>query len=302
MVQAALDRDLQAQEEEFRLGQAADDNLLAKLTDQFGDVEQARSAVKLIHADLVDAEIKSFEAAAKSADASRAAQIWLAENQQRRVLEEQKFRDLSIGKVTTSTQSDMVAPRSARPMTDEELIALETKRNKARSGLLESENELGYQRQGGEQASKLLKRETDKGAQAGLYVEGFGNAKTEKEAIKARELLANYEEGMRSLDAMAELTEWGSGSSVPFSPNKTRAVQMRERAANAIARAQGGPITDSDREYGYRVAPDPTGLLTPLEREKIDVAKRDLRERTNAALKQIVSGNHPELPEQRERE
>ena len=58
--EAALDRDMRAQEEEIRLGQVSDSNLLARLNDQLGDLEQAKSAWKLTQGELLDREIKSF--------------------------------------------------------------------------------------------------------------------------------------------------------------------------------------------------------------------------------------------------
>jgi hypothetical protein len=158
LVSEAQDRDMRAQEDEIASGRVGDNNLLARLRDQFGDLDQAKSALKLVQSDLLDREIKSFADQAQSAAATRAAALWLAQNQQERLKEEQRFRDLAIGKQTMKTDAKIVTPSAGHYATDEELMRQQLKQNKLKGDLMQSENELGYQRQGGEQADKLTKR------------------------------------------------------------------------------------------------------------------------------------------------
>lgn len=299
LVSESHDRDMREQEIELeQLGPRAD-NMLARLSDQLGDVEQAKSALKIAQSEHLERQLIEYKASAKSAEVARAADLWLAQNQEQRLREEQRFRDLSIGKVTTATQADVVAPRAggSRPETDEEMA----KRLEGKAKVVKAFNEIGYQESGGDQAGKLA----DRGAAAGertdkqdvLQVEGFGKARTPKEAIQARELLANYEAGQKALDDLEASTGWSAN--VPLSTARTHAEQAQRRSSNAIAKAQGGPVTQSDRDFADSITADPTGLFKGNEKEKIRVARQELRNRTNAALKQLIAGDTPELPEER---
>jgi hypothetical protein len=302
-IQGFLERDYQEQLDEIREGRVGNENMLARLTEQLGDVDQARSALKLLHADIIDREIKAFASAAQSQDVLLTAQTWLAQNAIERQREEQKFRDKAIGKVTSTINADMVTPRAARPMTDEEIIAKQTKENKARSGLIESENELGYQRQGGEQAGKLAKRQGEQATNAELYVEGFGNAKTKNEAIALRTAIAEHEERNKTLDRMAELNKkaWTGVPSIGnlATEETIEAQQLQSRFATSIARSYGGPITDTDRKAANEITPDPASWFSGNQEVKIRSAREASRNKLNSEIRAIVSGKHAELPETR---
>lgn len=301
-VEEALQRDYQQQLDEIKEGRVSQGNMLARLRDQLGDLDQARSALKLIHDQVVDREIRSYEAAAQSQDVTLAANTWLAQRAIERENEEAAFRDKSIGKRTTTINADMVVPRAARPMTDEELIAKQTKDNRARAGLLESENEIGYQRQGGEQAGKLAKRKGEEGANAELYVEGFGQAKTKQEAIAVRSAIAEHEAREKMLDRMGELNHQAStvfGIGPLATESNVEAEGLRNRFVTSIARSYGGPITESDTKRAEAIAPDASSLFTDNQDVKIRTAREESRNKLNADLRAIVSGKHPELPELR---
>lgn len=300
MVQDAWEKDLQAQREEIQLGRVGHDNKLAALADQLGDVQQAESAWKILQSEVLDREVRAFSAAAKSQEVEQAANTWLAQNAQERLREEQRFMDLSLGKATTTTSADMVVPRrgGSRPMTDDELIALQTRRNKAKAGLLESENELQFQGRGGKHAPPP--------ADASLYVEGYGQAKTKEEAVALRREVAEFQARERELDRTAELNRnpWAAvGVELPFvgpvgSKEYTEAHQLAERSVTTTARSYGGPITQSDRDSARPVTPDARKIVGNQD-VKIESARRANRELLNERIRAIVSGNHPELPETR---
>lgn len=312
IVQSALDRDYQEQLDEIREGRISNNNMLAQLHDQFGNLDQARTALKLIQSEIVDREIKSFAAAAKSQEAAGAAATWLAQNQLERQKLEQEFKDRSFSEVTTTTQADLVAPRAARPMTDEELMAKQTKENRARAALLESENEIGYQREGGEQAGKLAKRKGEAAPNDELYVEGYGYAKTKKEAIELRAAIAEHGARDKELDETGQLSDktWAKiGVTVPGwvpflggaefgSKEYTKAGQLAERSATATARSYGGPITQSDRDSAKLVTPD-ARRLTGNQKTRIESARQASDELLRQQIRAIVSGQHPDLPESR---
>jgi hypothetical protein len=296
LVQDAWNKDIEAQKQEIAEGRVGQQNMLARLQDQLGDAQQAESAWKIMASEITDRRIQAYAAEAQSQDAQLAAQAWLAQNRAERLREEQKFMDLSMGKQTTTTSADMVTPRRgySRPMTDDEMIAAQTKSNKLRSDLYESENRLGYEGRGGKYAPEAPDPK--------LYVEGFGQAKTEKEAIAARQAKAEFEAREATLDRMEELNQKPStaiGIGDFATDNKVEADRLRNSFATSIARSFGGPITDSDRKAAELITPDPTSVLSGAQDVKIRAAREESRRALNAQLKEIVSGNHPELPERR---
>lgn len=106
LVNGQIDRDIAAQEDEIKSGRISANNKLARITDQMGgDVEQAKSVLKETHLAALDAQIKEHAAWAKAPEAQRAAQLWLAQNQQARLAEEQKQQQLSMGKTTTKVDA-----------------------------------------------------------------------------------------------------------------------------------------------------------------------------------------------------
>ena len=297
IVQQKLETDLAAQRENIKEGRVGIDNMLARLQREYGDAEQAESAWKILQSEVLDREIKSYQAAAQSGIVDRAAAVWLAQNQSDRLREEQKFMELSIGKSTQTVSADMVVPRrgGSRPMTDAELEEAQIKANERGVKLHKSENELGFERKGGKYAAESA-------PDPKLYVEGFGNAKTEKEAVALRTAKAEYDARERMLDRMAQLNDKAStaiGIGDFSTDEKVEADALSRRFATSIARGYGGPITDSDRKAAELITPDPTSVLSGAQDVKIKAAREESRNTLNAQLREIVSGNHPELPESR---
>jgi hypothetical protein len=106
LVNAQIERDIGAQEDEIKSGRISANNKLARITEQMGgDIEQAKSVLKEVHLASLDAQIKEHAAWAKAPEAQRAAQLWLAQNQQARLAEEQKQQQLSMGKTTTKVDA-----------------------------------------------------------------------------------------------------------------------------------------------------------------------------------------------------
>jgi hypothetical protein len=297
LVEQAWKEDLEAQREEIRQGRIGQQNMLARLQDQLGDAQQAESAWKIMASEIQDRRIQAYAAEAGSQDALLAAQTWLAQNRAARLAEEQKFMDLSMGKQTTTTSADMVQPRRSysRPMTDEELLNQQLKRNKLEGDLLESENRLNYERRGGKHAPE--------GPDAELYVEGFGQAKSKKEAIALRAAIADHQAREATLDRMEKLNNsgWSAVGVGDFATDeKVEAQRLKNSFATSIARSYGGPITDSDRQAAELITPDPTSVFDDAQRVKIRAAREESRRALNAQIAQIVSGNHGQLPQTRE--
>jgi hypothetical protein len=302
LVEQAWKEDLEAQREEIRQGRIGQQNMLARLQDQLGDAQQAESAWKIMASEIQDRRIQAYAAEAGSQDALLAAQTWLAQNKAARLAEEQKFMDLSMGKQTTTTSADMVQPRRSysRPMTDEELINHQLKRNKLEGDLLESENRLNYERRGGKHAPE--------GPDAELYVEGYGQAKSKKEAIALRQAIAEHEATSKELDRVEQLNKsnWSAvGFRVPFTDIEVGTDEYLEsgvrsnRLVTKGASQRGGPITESDVKEETKVTPDPRRIIGN-EQIKINSARETNDQLLAAKIKQIVSGDHPNLPTRRQ--
>lgn len=299
IVEDAWNKDLEAQKLEIQEGRVGQQNMLAKLQDQLGDVQQAESAWKIMASEVQDRRIQAYAAEAQSQDAELAAQAWLAQNREERLREEQKFLDLSMGKQTTTTSADMVVPRrgGSRPMTDEEWKRKQLESNKLDADLVESENRLGYERQGGKYAPPP--------ADPKLYVEGFGQAKSPEEARALRAAKADHEARMQTLDRMEKLNKsgWSAVGVGDFATDeKVEADRLKNSFATSIARSYGGPITDSDRKAAELITPDPTSVFDDAQAVKIRVAREESQRALDAQIAEIVSGNHGQLPKRREAE
>lgn len=122
IIDNAIQRDIAAQEEELRQGRIGQNNALARLKDQYGDLDQARAALSMLQQKAVDNEIQSIAKFDQSKQTQSAAQIWLAQNAQRRQLEEQKFRDIAIGKRTEKVNLKVVPSSGGRYETEEEQL------------------------------------------------------------------------------------------------------------------------------------------------------------------------------------
>lgn len=253
------DREMRAQEDEIRANQVSDGNLLAQLNDQLGDLQQAKAAFQLVQGELTDRQIQSFAEHAKSADAQRQAALWLAQNQQNRLKLEQEFHDRSIGKQTVKTEAKITPATSGHPMTDAELEAWQTKENKRKAGLLESENELAYQRTGGEQAGKIAKRDAGKGISPRLQ-STIVAAKNARDAIgeiagtlgMQRDKSGEYE------DPGALDTVWAK---VPFTDAHQQFSAARNSLVAEVGKAQTGGVLSEGEAEQLRKQID--GLHTP---------------------------------------
>lgn len=127
MIGQQIQADIAAQEEEIKQGRVGQQNALARLANQLGDINQAKTALSMIQQRAVDNEIKSVASFDQSKQVQSAAQIWLAQNAQQRNLEEKKFRDVSIGKRKETVNAKVVPASGGRLETDEEMLKREAR-------------------------------------------------------------------------------------------------------------------------------------------------------------------------------
>lgn len=118
IIDGMIDRDVAAQEDEIKGGRVSANNALARIQEDLGgDLEQAKTALRMTQQGIFDAHIRELAASDKSELLQATANTWLAENQQKRLAEEQKFRDQSFGKQTVTAQMVTPTQGGSRPMT-----------------------------------------------------------------------------------------------------------------------------------------------------------------------------------------
>jgi hypothetical protein len=66
-------------------------------------------------------------------------------------------------------------------------------------------------------------------------------------------------------------------------------------------KSYGGPIAEHDEARAFRVTPD-ARRFTGNQQTRIESAQQASDALLREQIRQIVSGKHPDLPEQRERE
>jgi hypothetical protein len=151
LINASIDRDIQAQMNDFdRKGQAAE-NLYRDLMNQYGNRDQAKAALEGIQREAAKGEAMFRATRTKDAQAQNALQEWMANDLFGEAETERKIREASYGKHTQSVSAEMAYPRAASgPSLDRKLYyetyekALENqgKRAATESGVAKAEADI----------------------------------------------------------------------------------------------------------------------------------------------------------------
>ena len=116
MVDAAIEGSVRQQEAALRNGQQDIHNVLGQLEREYGDIEQAKSALRLTLQDVADNKAREVAAQLGTHEAQLSLQQWLAEREKVRANEEANFRALAMGKRTTTEKLvQPVAPSYGGP-------------------------------------------------------------------------------------------------------------------------------------------------------------------------------------------
>jgi hypothetical protein len=109
------EQDIALQEKEIDRDGANTRNALALLQHRFGDMQQAKDALKLAMLDVADMQAREVTASFGTAEAEQAYQAWQIEHMKEREALERKIRDGSVGKHSTQFKfTQPVAGSSAR--------------------------------------------------------------------------------------------------------------------------------------------------------------------------------------------
>lgn len=230
-----IDRDIANQRQQIEAGKEAANNQLAVLNRQFGNLDQAEAALKIAQQKKVETMAQSYAASTKSEDIQSALNVWLADNEQRRVAAEQQFQNAAYGKTSVTTGAKVVQGSAGgmRAPTEAEVSKrYETldKRGKVVEGTYEGE----IKRQ------KALGMDPEKKAKENeLLIENLDGsttlARSAPMAAKIQEMRALHTNASGSLRALKGLAKNGSS----LSPDDARSFDMNleqvVNGANTIA-------------------------------------------------------------------
>lgn len=304
----AIDDDTAAEKDNYLRNRDTRNSLVARLTAELGDLDVAVEAAKAL---------KTRQALAMGE------RLALGEKQDDAKLEHGKLLDgirgkyldhldavqkTALGKTVIRTQGAMKYPVAggSRPMTEDEIIDRQIKKNERQTRLAKSENEKRFQQggapMGGEHAEKAAERGA-KGAKAEreLWVEGYGPAKTKEQQVAASNVMAEANARKQQLDDLDKKAQnWWT--KVPGSKEYVEGKAAYEQMVVITAKGFGGTITESDREAAARLVPDPTTMLRgeTKSKAKISEAKKYIDSQAREAVRQMVSGKAVEgAPTQR---
>lgn len=192
-----IERDVDAQIEDFRRGKMKLDGQLQRMAERGMSIEQMKAALRLQQEKVVEKEAKAAALADGSRESMAAYQALMAQRQETFVKEENKFRTEALGE--TTTQADVVRPQAPRQKTALELL-------REQRDLLKTENEVAYEAGGGAaqerediRADKRAADEAKQGTAQTQRLTDYGNRRAAiepaaKEAQTAAERLAAIKE------------------------------------------------------------------------------------------------------------
>lgn len=242
-IQGYVDAEVQNQRAQIEAGKAGVNNQLAKLQRHYGDLDQAEAALALALQKKLETQVASYAKSTMSEDVMLAADKWLAESAEKRLMLEQQFENASYGKTSVQTAAKVIAP-SRGGWRDK------TEREKQESGKTLGvaadvvgktyENEIKRQKATGQDPDK--KDKTNE-----LVIEDSqGNqllARSAPEATKIREMKALHTNARGSLDALSSLSKRGTS----LSPDDQRSFDLNlEQVINSANTMAGQGVVRTE--------------------------------------------------------
>ncbi len=126
IIQSAIDRDVQAQRDEYLRDRDVRNNLVADLTRATGDVETATQAAKLIQNNLAQSHAQELAALSKRTDITNNWVLWQADWQKGVADQYERLHNTARGQVTTKDTFKQEYPRARSgggPLTIQQLAA-----------------------------------------------------------------------------------------------------------------------------------------------------------------------------------
>lgn len=111
IINAGVEQNIRAQEAEIQAGQAGVDNALGELEREYGDMEQAKQALRIRLHDVADNKAQEVAAQLGTIESGIALKEWTALREAERGEREAEFRRLSLGK--QSVHEKLIQPKAA---------------------------------------------------------------------------------------------------------------------------------------------------------------------------------------------
>ena len=281
-INSYIDRDIMSQRAAIEADEKGANNALAQLNRQYGNLDQAESALRIIQQKKVETMAGAYAASTKSQDVMAAYDMWVAGNNERRVADEQKFQNAAYGKVSVQTAAKVVPasrggwrdPTTAEMTKDYEML---DKRGKVIEGTYDAE--IKRQKSLGNDPEKKSK-------ESELVIENLDGslvlARKPDEATKIREMRALHTNASGAVSKLKGLAKSGSS----LSPDDLRSVDINIEAvvngANTIAGQNAVKGEDMER---YKKALKSTVGSMPAEKalsELQDILDRSYQARVDA--------------------
>jgi len=298
-INSYIDRDIANQRAQIDAGKAGADNALARMNRQFGNLDQAEAALKIAQQKKAETMAASYAASTKSEDIQKSLDVWLAENAERRLAQEQQFQNAAYGKTSLTTAAKVI-PGSAggmRAPTEKEVAE--------RYGTLQKRNDVvGGTYEVHAKRQKALGMDPEKADKTReLVIENLDGsqvlARKADEATKIREMKSLHTNASGALGNLKGLAKNGSS----LSPDDLRSVDLNIEAvvngANTIAGQNAVKGEDMDR---YKKALKSTVGSMPAEKalaELQGILDRSYQARVDAqrgsAVKESQTGKGAQL-------
>lgn len=252
-----IERDVDAQIEDFRRGKMKRDGQLARMAERGMGIDQMKAALRLQQEKVVEKEAKAAALAEGTRESMAAYQALMAQRQETFVKEENKFRTEALGE--TTTQAEVIQPKAARGPTPLELLRQQDEANKLLT-------DIDFQAHGGAPAERAEQR-ADKRAAATAKKDtadtkrltDYGNRRgvlepAANEAQQALDTLAALKEkhghlpgvGQWDIGTSEALQRFGAAVGNDYMTDAGKAKQALKVIEGAAVRANKGSQTEGD--------------------------------------------------------
>lgn len=262
----AIDDDVEAERQNYLRNKDTRESLVAKLTAELGDLDVATKAAAALKTRQA-LNMGERLAIGERQDDAKLAHGQLLDSIRSKYLDHlDDVQRTSLGKTVIRTQGTMRYPVAggARPMTEDEIIDRQIKKNERQTRLAKSENELRYQRgettMGGEHADAGAGQDA---ASRELWVpgEGWAYSKKEAEALRSKRVAADELQRLtsRARDIRREMADGKIGKKEAIA----RLGTIKGQALNAIRRNdEMGTLDAGSKAVAEEIFGDPTAFLS----------------------------------------
>ena len=321
-----IERDVDAQIEDFRRGKMKRDGQLQRMAERGMSLEQMKAGLRLQQEMVIQKEAKAAALAEGSRESMAAYQALMAQRQENFVKDENKFKTEAFGKETT--QAEILQPQAARALTPLERI-------KQTGAVLKAQNDVAYEAGGGApqerediRADKRAEAAAKTGDKSTQRLTDYGNRRgviepAAKEAQNARNRLMEIRQkhggsipgiGQFDLGATEGLQSLGTAMGSDYMKDAGEVKQLLSIITGAAVRANKGSQTEGDvgREVEALQGPNQTEeqvlkgverltlrAMTPLD--DLNATYKDVREQWQKQQDDALLERHKKSKEDAQR-